>query len=215
MQTENKTPLWIWGGKHVTSRLRSRVRSGVSVTLFSMARERHIGAPECQSVRHKEPEFIIHVQPWGLWASRAKKSRGKWAFWGVGGWRGVGGAARDTVGCMEGRWGEYLSPPILYLSKPGEGLAAAALPLCLSVGAILRRRLLPHTCHSRDTCARSRSIVKPESPSSWQLNPRRDGSLMDHRLPGRQRAGSQKIFTPLISLSCWSLKLISFGFGDD
>lgn len=100
------------------------------------------------------------------------------------------------------RVGRTFRPPILYLSKPGEGLAAAELQplaaaalqplaLCLSVPAILRQHLLSYACHSRNACARRRSIIKLESLSSWQLNQQRDGSLMGRRLPGQQRAGSR------------------------
>lgn len=68
----------------MTRRPRSWLRWAVTVTLFSMACERHIGAPERESARHKEPEFIIHIWPWGPGASRAKKGEKKSGV--MGGW---------------------------------------------------------------------------------------------------------------------------------
>lgn len=101
----------------MTHRPRSWLWCAVTVTLFSMACERHIGAPERESARHKEPEFIIHVWPWGLGASRAKKGEKSVRY------------GRMMLLVAWRRVGRTFRPPILYLSQSGEGLAVEKLQL--------------------------------------------------------------------------------------
>lgn len=135
------------------------------------------------AIRSQNSLFVFN--PGGCGQAEQKKGRGEKTAGLMGGW---------CSWLHGGGLGETFRPPILYLSKPGEALAAAELqPLarCLSVPAILRQHLLSYACHSRNACARRRSIIKLESLSSWQLNQQRDGSLMDRRLPGQQRAGSR------------------------
>lgn len=181
MQKENKTSLEFEGGKNLwQAAWGAECRAPSPWHYLALARERHIGAAECQIARHKEPEFIIHVQPRGLWASRAKKESGKEVFLGDRGCMCVLGGCRWLHGRSVG-W--IFTPPILYLSEPGEGLSAlqlkkSSLPACQLVqfsssGSYLTPATLATRVHEGG------ASLKPESLSSWQPNQRRDGSLMD------------------------------------
>lgn len=65
-----------------------------------MACERHIGAPERESARHKEPELIIIIiNPGGCGQAEQKRAGEKKqrALW-----------AGDAVGCMEEGWAKNI-----------------------------------------------------------------------------------------------------------
>lgn len=106
----------------------------------------------------------------------------------------------DAVGCMEEGLGVHLGPRsctcqsqvrVTPLRSSNSHCGAPALALSLSAAAVLRQHLLSFACHSRNACVRRRSIIKLQSLTSWQLKQQWDGSLMDRRLPGQQRAASR------------------------